>query len=120
MKLILESDTLVPTPEKVLAHSKKYHEGQDILKQFVGDTIEPFEGGVLQRLKLWDAFKAWKIDNSETCSMKKKDFEEAIMDYMDKTAWKDKSDVNKKSVRNFWKGYRFVRTDYALSDDDLD
>ena len=105
MKYILSFTTEeVPEPDKVVEHSRKYREKEDILFSFIQEEVEAT--GIMKRSELWEQWKRWSRE--ENASMKKSDFNENIMDYMDTQGykWFDDTKEGGNRVKCCWRGCR--------------
>jgi phage/plasmid-associated DNA primase len=93
-------------PEKVVEHSRKYREKEDILYSFVQEVVEETPTGILRRTDLWDQWKTWSREENTT--MKKSEFNENIMDYMGTQGYKWYEDTceNGTRVKSCWRGCR--------------
>lgn len=118
MKYILSlTNVEMSEPNKVTEHSRKYREKEDILFSFIQEVVEDTHAGILRRTNLWDQWKCWSKE--ENTSMKKSEFNENIMDYMNSQGFKWYEDTcdNGIRVKYCWRGCR-LRSDMFQDDYD--
>lgn len=120
MKIILEHNEEIPTPEIVMEHTRQYKEREDVLKRFVSDKVvrtDDDKDGVTRK-QLWDAFKNWLAEEEETCQLKKSQFREHILRYFPRNKYTlDKRVSPTIRYQDAFIGYK-LRPDIETTEDD--
>jgi phage/plasmid-associated DNA primase len=110
----------VPEPQEVLEHTKRFQQREDVMQTFVADRVVEDESSHLCRTELWMDWKNWKKDNDESVQLRKREFDDKIMDYFPCAAFKSKTNIRTngdiRSIRNVWKGYRLINRFDAAAD----
>lgn len=92
MKIVLESEEDVDTPEEVKQHTKNYREEEDLMARFIDENVEEVkdnEGKIdkkrfVKRMVLWNDYKIWFKEESGGQNADKKDFDKNIKRALDR------------------------------------
>jgi P4 family phage/plasmid primase-like protien len=111
MKMVLESDEDVETPEEVLEHTKKYKEDEDVVSKFVSEYVEiayDDKGKVdkkryIARQDLWELYKNF-FKHERDGKPVLRDFNSKITTVLDN--YKEKTTVNTTKVSRVFLGYK--------------
>lgn len=117
MKMVLEAEEDVETPDKVLEHTRKYQERENTYTRFLKDAVEKKEGGCLRQSDLYREFKHWCKEEA-IYSIKKSDFLDRIKDEFDMSSWVENTTVNGKKIKSSWLGYKLKSDDDYLFEDE--
>ncbi len=90
----------VEEPLKVVEHSRKYRDKEDVMYAFIQEAVEECPTGILRRVDLWNEWKLWSRD--ENTSMKKSEFNENVMDYMQCLGYRWYEDTKESGNRIKW------------------
>lgn len=123
MKIVLDSDNDVETPEEVQQHTKQYREEEDLLARFIDDNVEEVKdsegkidkGRIIKRMELWLDYKVWYKEESGGLNADKKDFDKNIKKALDRYVKDTGEGANRR--KDCFLGYKRKNT---LTDGDVD
>jgi P4 family phage/plasmid primase-like protien len=107
----------IPEPVKVMEHTNRFREKEDVLLQFLLEMVEPTEEMVyvVSRSRLWKEWKEFSKD--EKVDMKMSEFKENTKEYMESCGYKYHEDTTVNGVRIYhcWRGCR-IKNDTSMHD----
>ncbi len=115
MKTLIEfKDIIVPTPDIVVQHTSKYLDRENIMKNFIEETLEASDNmrDILKQTELYKMYLRYCKENNHIplkCNVAYDDFHALL----DEARFVERST----SYRNFWKGYKIKGIECDIEDE---
>lgn len=123
MKIIMEHDYDVETPDSVLEHTYAYRQREDWIRLFFDKMIvkeETMRTTYVTFPELWREFKSWKKENDVLQNITNAMFREEIKRMFPDSAYKNDTSSEGTRLRDCFVGFKIVAGDCQISHDDYD